>query len=252
METLVRTGCSICNDTGWAELVVEGVQKVSRCECYRRKLKNRLFDQAKIPTRYSKCDFESYSTRHHTQKFAKNEAEKFVKKYPDVDDAGLFFIGSCGVGKTHLAVAIINALIKTKGVSCIFYDFWDLLKSIQQTYGSNSEISESEILAPVLNKEIVLLDDLGSHKVTDWRRDMLTYIINKRYNEKKVTIITSNFIPSDKTGKRSNSEEDSLEERIGERLVSRFYEMCCVFEIKGEDFRKHMRQDAKRQYLGKP
>ena len=78
---------------------------------------------------------------------------------------------------------------------------------------------------------------------------MLTYIINKRYNEKKITIITSNFIPSDKAGKRSNSEEDTLEERIGERLVSRLYEMCRVIEIKGKDYRRQIRQAAHRSTL---
>jgi len=248
LEALSRKECSVCNDTGWAELVVEGVQRVSRCECRRSKFKKRILEQARIPGRYRGCDLESYENHDPTQRSAKGTAEQFVKVYPEVD-AGLFFIGSCGVGKTHLSVAIIQALINTKGIPCIFFDFWDLLKTIQQTYDSNSEISESEVLIPVLNKEVVLLDDLGSHKVTDWRRDMLTYIINKRYNEKKITIITSNFIPSDKAGKRSNSEEDTLEERIGERLVSRLYEMCRVIEIKGKDYRRQIRQAAHRSTL---
>jgi len=100
-------------------------------------------------------------------------------------------------------------------------------------------------LAPVLDKEVVLLDDLGAHKVTDWRRDILTYIINKRYNEKKITIITSNYLIE----KPSVSGEDTLEERIGYRLVSRLFEMCRVVEIKGKDYRREIKQDIYRKTL---
>jgi len=106
-------------------------------------------------------------------------------------------------------------------------------------------VSESEILSPVLNKEVVLLDDLGAHKVTDWRRDILTYIINKRYNEKRVTIITTNYLIE----KPSKSNEDTLEDRIGYRLVSRLYEMCRIVEIRGKDFRSHIKQDIYRKTL---
>ena len=119
-----------------------------------------------------------------------------------------------------------------------------LLKSIQKTYNPESEISESEVLFPVLETEVILLDDLGSYKVTDWRRDMLTYIINKRYNEKKTTLITSNW-----TTKKSTPDEDTLEDRIGYRLVSRLFEMCRVVEIRGRDYRKHIKQDIYRKTL---
>ncbi|OGL39538.1 MAG: hypothetical protein A3C43_10945 [Candidatus Schekmanbacteria bacterium RIFCSPHIGHO2_02_FULL_38_11] len=245
MEELNKSECQICQGTGWKEVDVKGIAQVKRCECFKTKSRNKLIEQGKIPGRYRFCTFESYENHDPSQRVAKRIAEQFVKNYPDVDDAGLFFIGDCGVGKTHLSVAILQALIKTKGVPCIFFDFWDLLKSIQMSFSPDSEVSESEILSPVLNKEVVLLDDLGAHKVTDWRRDILTYIINKRYNEKRVTIITTNYLIE----KPSKSNEDTLEDRIGYRLVSRLYEMCRIVEIRGKDFRSHIKQDIYRKTL---
>ncbi len=245
MEELSQSECPVCQGTGWKEIDIKGISQVTRCKCFKSKSRSKLIEQGKIPGRYRLCTFESYENHHASQRVAKRIAEQFVKNYPDVDDAGLFFIGNCGVGKTHLAVAIIQALIKTKGVPCVFFDFWDLLKSIQMSFSPDSDTSESEILSPVLNKEVVLLDDMGAHKVTDWRRDILTYIINKRYNEKKVTIITSNY-PIEKP---SNSNEDTLEDRIGNRLVSRLYEMCRIVKIEGYDFRIRIKQDIYKKNL---
>ena len=119
-----------------------------------------------------------------------------------------------------------------KGVACIFYDFRDLLKEIQASYNPQSQTSEISILEPVLKTEVLLLDELGATKVTDWMRDTLGYIINRRYNENMATIITSNWM-DEKRG-----DEETLEERIGKRLRSLLYEMCTVYEIVGPDFRK--------------
>ena len=77
-----------------------------------------------------------------------------------------------------------------------------------------------------------MLDELGAQKVTEWMRDTLTYIINQRYNEKKTTIITSNWLDE------ADDEEDTLTGRIGYRLRSRLYEMCQVWEIVGDDYRR--------------
>jgi DNA replication protein DnaC len=164
---------------------------------------------------------------------AKDAAQNFIRQYPHQEkEKGILFMGKCGVGKTHLAVAVIHELIEKKGVPCIFYDFRDLLKEIQASYNQQSQTSEFSILEPVLSREVLLLDELGASKVTDWMRDTLTYIINTRYNEKLVTIITSNWLDEKK------AEEETLEERIGTRLRSRLYEMCKVYEIVGTDFRK--------------
>ncbi|MCP2604516.1 ATP-binding protein, partial [Candidatus Aminicenantes bacterium AC-708-M15] len=176
----------------------------------------------------------------------------FVENYP-IQDIGLLFLGPCGVGKTHLAVAICHELIKTKAVPCLFYDFRELIKDIQSSYSSESEFTESEILLPVIETEILVLDELGAKRPSSWVEEMLFYIINQRYNKKKLTIFTSNFpdeIEKEETTFTpdliKSKDEETLTDRIGYRLRSRIYEMCKTVEIEGEDFRKKVRQGSYR------
>lgn len=236
--------CSFCQGTGWIPDDQEGLRQVRRCSCFTDLVKKRINERCNIPSRYIDCSFENYEMHDPSHNKAKKIAEKFVATYPGID-TGLFFIGSCGVGKTHLAVAILKSLIDRKMVDGIFYDSWELLKAIQNTFSSDSALSESQVLSPVIEKELVVLDDLGAQKVTDWRRDILMYILNKRYNDKKPTIITSNW----KLAHGDVEGEESLEERVGARLLSRLYEMCVIVEIKGKDYRKSFKQDGYRQNL---
>lgn len=239
--------CPTCEGTGWERVLEDGFEKVKRCQCYYQARRKRLVLAARIPGRYSHCtldrfvvsdvDYEECSKGLDPQKNqvkiagAKDAAVNFVRKYP-AQKEGILFMGKCGVGKTHLSVAIIRELIE-KGIPCMFYDFRDLLKEIQSSYNPQSQISEFSVLEPVLTIEVLLLDELGAAKVTDWMRDTLTYILNTRYNENLTTIITSNWLDE----KKDNNDE-ILEERIGERLRSRLSEMCKVYEIIGQDFRR--------------
>jgi DNA replication protein DnaC len=151
-------------------------------------------------------------------------------------------LGTCGVGKTHLAVALIKKVITEKGDSCLFYDFRDLLREIQASWNSVSQASELEVLRPVLEAKVLVLDELGANKPTDWVRETIAHIINCRYNDKKLTIFTSNYPDSS-----SNQREETLTDRIGVRLRSRLYEMCRKIEIHGEDFRKE-NKNAKHRF----
>lgn len=151
--------------------------------------------------------------------------------YPAVDQ-GLLLMGSVGVGKTHLSVAIIRMLIEEYGVSCLFYEFGSLLKEIQDSYNPVSQTSELRVLAPIYQSEVLVLDELGGSKPTDWVRDTMMQIINTRYNDKKLTIFTTNY-----PDQRRNEREEILEDRIGIRLRSRLHEMCKTVVIEGKDYR---------------
>ena len=173
-------------------------------------------------------------------------------------------MGSVGVGKTHLAVAILRELIG-KGVPCLFYESGSLLKKIQDSYNPISKTSELRVLAPVYEAEVLVLDELGSTILTDWVRDTMYQIINTRYNDKKLTIFTTNRldelrmeepsgIQSDEASmprlnprsltvdsgavKSSARRSKTLEEQIGVPLRSRLYEMCNKVLIEGGDYRK--------------
>jgi DNA replication protein DnaC len=222
--------CPKCNGSGWEP--AEKGQGVRRCGCWETTRLDRLLADARIPRRYEHCDLESYLPSNPSQRNAKKLIQTFLDKYPLID-IGLLFQGTCGVGKTHLAVALLKGVIKEKGDDCLFYDFRDLLREIQASWNSVSQTSELEVLRPVLEVKVLVLDELGANKPTDWVRDTIAHIINCRYNDKKLTIFTSNYLDTTRSHK-----EESLTDRIGIRLRSRLFEMCRVIEIDGEDFRK--------------
>ena len=225
--------CPVCNGSGWEPADESG--KVRRCRCLEVARVDRLLAEARIPKRYEHCDLDSYLPNHESQKKAKIYVQRFLEKYPQID-VGLLFLGTCGVGKTHLAVALLKQVIKDKGDGGIFYDFRDLLREIQASWNSISQTSELEVLRPVLEAKILVLDELGANKPTEWVRDTIAHIINCRYNDKKLTIFTSNYLDTP-----TKQGEEALKDRIGVRLRSRLFEMCREVEINGVDFRQEIK-----------
>jgi DNA replication protein DnaC len=233
-----QPACPACGGSGWERIQETG--SVRRCPCTHTGRIDRLLAEARIPKRYEHCDLDSYEPHDPTQKKAKSDVLRFLEKYPLID-VGLLLIGACGVGKTHLAVAVLKQIIVEKHDTGIFYDFRDLLREIQGSYNSVSQASEIEIVRPVLDANVLVLDELGANKPTEWVRDTLAYIINYRYNERRITILTSNYVDSPTV-----PGEESLTDRIGARLRSRLYEMCKVIKMEGKDFRKEIKQGAYR------
>jgi DNA replication protein DnaC len=205
-----------------------------RCLCRTRDARTQALEAARIPRRYEECSLANYqpATNNGSQLRAFNYAYHLVREYPSVD-RGLLFTGSCGVGKTHLSVAILRELIEKKGVSCLFYEFGSLLKEIQNSYNPISQTSELKVLTPVIEAEVLVLDELGASKPTDWVRDTMMHLINTRYNDRKLTIFTTNYLDE-----RNTERDEILEDRIGVRLRSRLFEMCRTVQIEGEDYRR--------------
>jgi DNA replication protein DnaC len=213
-----------------------------RCDCTKRSRSDRLLQYAKIPARYALCDLDSFElspglTNHHHEK-AKLAAEKFVQEYPASMPFGLLFMGPPGVGKTHLAVGIIKGLMKQKSVPCLFRTFPELLKEIQNSYSAISQSSEYALLAPVLETEVLVLDELGAQSPSSWVKDTVSYIINYRYAESKVTIFTTNYLDRDELATPQKGVNYTLAERIGDQMRSRLFEMCKTVVINGNDFRQ--------------
>jgi DNA replication protein DnaC len=223
--------CSLCFGSGMEVVRGKGAR---RCRCRTQDARAKLIEAARIPRRYEECSLGNYQPANNngSQLQAFNYAYRLVREYPSVD-RGLLFMGMCGVGKTHLSVAILRELSEKKGAPCLFYEFGALLKEIQNSYNPISQTSELRVLAPVIEAEVLVLDELGATKPTDWVRDTMMQVINTRYNDKKLTIFTTNY-----TDMRHTPTEEMLEDRIGTRLRSRLYEMCKTVIIEGEDFRR--------------
>lgn len=227
-ESAADEVCSKCHGTGME--IVDG-RGARRCSCVSRSRHSNPFERARVPQRYLNCHFNTYEPATQSQGRAQKLAISFSQNFPAVDQ-GLLLMGPVGVGKTHLAVSILKGLTERGGFSCLFYEFGALLKEIQDSYNPATQASELKVLAPVLDADVLVLDELGASKPTDWVRDTMSHIINTRYNDKKHTIFTTNYLDE----RRGN--EETLEDRIGIRLRSRLFEMCKTIEIKGEDYRR--------------
>jgi DNA replication protein DnaC len=223
--------CSSCFGTGMEVIAGKGAR---RCLCRVQDAQKKLLEAARIPRRYGECTLSNYQSapNNGSQLRAFNYAYRVAREYPAVV-RGLLFTGPCGVGKTHLSVAVVRELIEKKGVPCLFYEFGSLLKEIQNSYNPVSQTSEFKVLAPVFEVEVLVLDELGATKPTDWVRNTMMQIINARYNDRRLTIFTTNY-----ADEPSQPSEETLEDRVGARLRSRLYEMCRTVRIDGEDYRR--------------
>ncbi len=229
-----------------------GASKIETCECQLELRVGRLLQRANIPARYEHCSLESYEPTFpgadRSLSAAHLMARRFVDGYPATTGGrGLLLTGSIGVGKTHLAVGILHALIVEKGVHGLFCDYRELLKQIQHSYNPQVATTEMEILQPVFDAEVLVLDELGAAKPTDWVWDTVALVLNTRYNDKRTTIITTNYadLPPGGSGNGSSGvsrvmREETLGDRIGERMRSRLSEMCVMIDMRGHDFRRNV------------
>lgn len=260
---MARENCAYCRGTGWKLIArsdgTPGNVAVA-CECGMEERAEKGMKRARIPKRYEHCDFESFSTdladgktwtatHEESLKRAKMLAQGFVRDYP-ATEKGLLLTGPSGVGKTHLAVAALKELIG-RGHAGLFCDYRELLKEIQASYNPASESTEMGILEPIRTAELLVLDDLGASKPSAWVLDIIGLVLNARYNERRMTILTTNYLDESDVpmagaklpgGQRVMIKDDSLADRIGARMRSRLFEMCRTVEVQAPDFRREARQ----------
>jgi len=231
----------------------DGGRFAEECECQHTRKIAKSLERCRIPPKYINKDLDTFLTdfpgADASLRNAHFLATRFVDNYPAMmaPGRGFLFAGSSGLGKTHLAVGILKVLVLEKGCDGIFCYHQQLLKDIQNSYSPLTGTTELEILDPVFKTELLVLDDLGSVKPSDWVWDTVSLVLNTRYNNQLTTIVTTNFpnLPAKSLSPNAKdySREDSLGDRIGDRMRSRLLEMCREVKMQGADYRETLGRD---------
>src|ERR1039458_8044899 len=161
--------CSLCEGSGLRIVLENGHQVARPCECRIERRAARMLEHAHIPKRYEHCTLDNYESGFRgadkSLKSARLMMQRFVEGYPvETEGKGLLLTGDIGVGKTHVAVGLLKELIARRGVSGLFYDYRELLKEVQNSYNKDVSATELSILRPVLEAEVLVLDELRSEE----------------------------------------------------------------------------------------
>jgi DNA replication protein DnaC len=248
---MAESVCPKCGGSGWIIVERANVSGAEACECRFAGRASRMEERAQIPPLYSHASLENFVVPGPDNPIARREltnvllaVKNYVREFPNEARPGLLLIGEAGTGKTHLAVAALRKILE-KGFECLFCDYQNLLDRIRSGYDQASNSSDREAYRVALDAEVLLLDDLGAHRVTDWVEDTITSIVTWRCNNRKALIATTNLPDGDVGGaimERSALGKPeyriTLGERIGPRARSRLFEMCTVIRMPAvEDYR---------------
>jgi DNA replication protein DnaC len=242
--------CPLCRGRGGEMALDEQNYEVfDPCACKAALSRINLFDRAQIGRRFADSTFSRFTPHNPGQTRALDDLTVFPQMYSVGQRQGYLLWGPVGTGKTHLMVALFRVLTLEYGVPCVFVDFGQLLNDIRRTF--RGERKEADIMRPLQDAAVLLVDELGKGRATEWELNVLDDIVSRRYNANKTTMFTTNFEPRAARGGRggpnpaygqrqasSNAASESLADRVGERIYSRLHEMCVFLEVPGHDHRR--------------
>jgi DNA replication protein DnaC len=252
-EEYFRHSCPRCDDKGW--IIENGLSR--RCDCFRRAEDDRRQERALLPASYRHCKLDNFKADNDSTMRALRRANHFARNFDKFFGRGILFRGPVGIGKTHLAVGILQKLLQ-EGLRGLFFNFIHLIEKIKQSYDPARDVYEPEFFRQLENCSVVVMDELGATKPSEFVFNKLYDIVNFCFDRKISMIFTTNYLdavtPPDGRSTATPSLEGSemlrnrptftsprfftLEERITDRLLSRIIERCEDIVMEGPDYRK--------------
>ena len=192
----------------------------------------KIIKNSKMSKRNLNYKFENFEINSNNKKVYQSLKEYSEKLVNSKERKGLILVGNNGVGKTHLACSIANELIKN-GIPIIYGTLINLLAELKNSYDADNNISEIEIIKLYEKVDLLIIDDLGKEKPTEWVLEKLFLIVNNRYNNYLPIVITTNYNRNQLRERLCINKNYSIVDSI----ISRLYEMCGGIEIKDDDHR---------------
>lgn len=206
------SGCPACADALQRKQDEERIA-AERVKNAADRLANKL-GAALIPSRFRDRTFESYIATEPKQVKALTICRDYAENFAEHFKAGrcLLLLGNVGTGKTHLATAIANHIMRTTTATAVYRTVGGILQHIKGSYDRESDYSEADAFAAYTRPSLLIIDEVGATKPTEFELASLFNIINARYEEQLPTVVISNLPAGELSG------------ALGERCVDRLRE----------------------------
>jgi DNA replication protein DnaC len=229
---LTDNTCTHCRGTGWLLVDEDGRELARECACKQSDLLQYRLKEANIPPRFAHSELKSYFPGDNVSlKKGLKAAVKFVRDYPALAK-GILFQGSVGLGKTRLLCSIAFELVRDKQADVFYIDWNDLLKRLGENFASRDFVANDLLLNKLGSVPLLIFDKLGATRGNTWDLENVYYLVNRRYNENRLTLFASNFFDA-----KASIESELLAERVGQRIRSRLHEMAETVTLQGADYR---------------
>ena len=227
--------CKLCNGSGWVKIEKDGREYLKKCKCKKLEILKDLCISANIPPKFAGLMLDNFGTENGDKSLLRlvKIAKNFIENYPA--GKGIILHGRTGMGKTHILSNIATEIFKKNLRANIFYIDWnDMVREMKsgESHNFRDFLLINETIDKMSGADLLIIDELGASIPSQWVRDNIYFIINRRYNKERTTLFATNYFDETSDG------SPTLRDRIGDRIRSRIYEMAKSYTLEGVDYRQ--------------